>query len=169
MRPLRQFSPLHETITTQQPPQQRHTTPNPRPRLLSKTVCPPLVGAVARCFPSLPIHPTLAVKGRARCSVRIQLDVKSQLIVVHLRRLQKTTNLHRTLALLLLGCIGRLLALFRKQLGVVTRELLQRNEEVSQNHLESVQVRVGGKQPVNERRNLSTVPLVSAAPDTIYT
>lgn len=168
MRPLRQIRPLLDTIKAPNSPllPQPHAT-RPSCQTLSKTVRPPFVGAVDRFFPSLSIHRAFAVKWCARCNVRIQLDVKSQLIVVHLGGLQETANLHRTLALLLLGRVGRLLPLLGKELRVVARELLQRNEEVSQNNLEPVKIRVGGKQSVNERRDLSTATLVSASTQNI--
>lgn len=55
---------------------------------------------------------TLRVVGRARGHICFQFDVKSQFVIVHLRRLQQTAHLHGTLSLLLLGRLGRLLAFF---------------------------------------------------------
>jgi hypothetical protein len=58
----------------------------------------------------------LEIERCASGDVRIQLNVKSQFVVVHL---------HSSLTLLLL-CLGcRLLALFREELSVVARELLE--------------------------------------------
>jgi hypothetical protein len=67
----------------------------------------------------------LEIERCASGDVRIQLNVKSQFVVVHLGRLQQTADLHSSLTLLLL-CLGcRLLALFREELSVVARELLE--------------------------------------------
>ena len=98
----------------------------------------------------------LSVVWRARSDGCVQLDVKSQLVIIHLRWLQQTSHLHRSLTLLLLGCLGRLLTLFREQLGIVARELLQGDEEVAKYNLEPIKIRVGGEQSINEGRDLST-------------
>jgi hypothetical protein len=56
----------------------------------------------------------LEIERRACGDVRVQLNVKSQLVIIHLGRLQQTANLHSSLTLLLL-CLGcRLLTLFRE-------------------------------------------------------
>jgi hypothetical protein len=73
----------------------------------------------------------LEIVRRACGNVSVQLNVQSQLVIVHLRRLQETADLHSPLTLLLLGFGRCLLALFCKQLGVVARELLERDEEVT--------------------------------------
>jgi hypothetical protein len=63
---------------------------------------------------------------RCACgNVSVQLNVESQLVIVHLRGLQETANLHSPLTLLFLGLGRCLLALLCKQLGVVARELLE--------------------------------------------
>ena len=92
----------------------------------------------------------ITVEWRARCDVCVQLNVESQLVIVHLRWLQKTADLHGTLTLLLLSLVSRLLTLFSKEFGVVARELLKGNKEISQDDLESIEIRVRGEEPVNK-------------------
>jgi hypothetical protein len=88
--------------------------------------------------------------------VRVQLHIQSQLVVVHLGWLQQSANLHRTLAFFLLSLRGRLLTLLSKQLGVVAGKLLQRDEEISQDDLEPVEIGVCGEKTINERCDLGT-------------
>jgi len=71
------------------------------------------------------------VERRARCDVDGWIFVQSQLIIVHLRRLQESADLHGPLPLVFLRLGRSQLALLREELGIVTRELLQRDEEVS--------------------------------------
>lgn len=97
-----------------------------------------------------------AIIGRARSHICVQLDVKSQLIIVHLRRLQQTTNLHSPFTLLFLRSLCSLFTLLGKQLSIVAGELLQGDQEVAQNDLETVQVGVGRKQSIDEGCNLGT-------------
>jgi hypothetical protein len=92
----------------------------------------------------------LQVERCARGDVRVQFNVQSQLIIIHLRWLEETTDLHRPLAFLLLRLGRRLLALFCKQLGVVARELLERDKEISQDDLEAIEVRVCRKETIDE-------------------
>jgi hypothetical protein len=98
-----------------------------------------------------------AIVRRARSHICIQLNVKSQLIVIHLRRLQQTTDLHGSLTLLFLRRLRSLLTLLEEQLSVIPRELLQGNQEVAQNDLEAVEVGVGREKSVNKRCDLSTL------------
>lgn len=97
--------------------------------------------------------------------------IDSQLIVFHLRRLQKTTNLHRPLALDFLCLFGCLLTLFREEFGVITRELLERDEEVSKDDLEAIDVRISGKEAIDERADLRTgiVSTFSTGEDEVLT
>jgi hypothetical protein len=98
----------------------------------------------------------LSVVGCARSHTCVQLDIESQLVVVHLRRLEETANLHRSLALLLLGRRGSLLTLFGVELSVVTGELFQGDQEVSQDDLETVEVGVSSEQSIDEGSDLGT-------------
>lgn len=96
-----------------------------------------------------------SIEWRARCGMRIEVFLQSQLVVVHLGGLQQTANLHRTLSFVLFGLGGLLLTFLGKELGIVTRELLQRDQEVSQDDLELGEVRVGGEESIDERGNLT--------------
>jgi hypothetical protein len=51
--------------------------------------------------------------------------IQSQLVILKLGRLKQTADLHSTLALLILRIFGRQLALFSKELGVVSRKFLE--------------------------------------------
>jgi hypothetical protein len=84
-----------------------------------KAVGPPFIGIVRARLLSLIIRSRIAVERRARRYVGVQLDVMSQLVVIHLRWLEKTTDLHGALALQLLCLCGCLFAFFSEQLGVV--------------------------------------------------
>lgn len=84
----------------------------------------------------------------------VQVFVKSQLIVVHLGGFEQAANLHGSLTLFLLRFGRRLFALFCKELCIVAGELLQRDQEVSKNDLESVKVRVRGEESIDERPDL---------------
>jgi len=57
--------------------------------------------------------------------------VQSQLVIVHLRRLEQTADFHGARTLLLLGFSGRFLAVFGEEVRVVARELLQLDQEVA--------------------------------------
>jgi hypothetical protein len=98
----------------------------------------------------------LSVVGCACSHSCVQLDIKSQLVIVHLRRLEETADLHGSLALLLLGRRGSLLTLFGVQLSVVTGELFQGDQEVSQDDFETVEVGVGSEQSIDEGSDLGT-------------
>jgi hypothetical protein len=98
-----------------------------------------------------------AIPRRACCDARVQVLVQSQLIVLHLRRLQQTANLHGTLTLFKFCLGGGLLTLLRKKLCVVARKLFQRYQEVAKYYLEPVDIHVIRKQSVDKRSDLCTV------------
>jgi hypothetical protein len=91
-----------------------------------------------------------SIEGRACRDIRVEVFVKSQLVIVHLRRLQQTANLHGTLSLFFLHLRRCVLALFREKLRIVARELLERDQEITKDNLEPVEVRVGGKETIDE-------------------
>jgi hypothetical protein len=66
-----------------------------------------------------------SIPGRARSCYGTQIFIQSQLIIVHLRRLEQTANLHGSIALLLLSLDRRLLTLLGKELCIVAGELFK--------------------------------------------
>lgn len=60
--------------------------------------------------------------------------------MIHLRGLEQTADLHRTSPLGGLRVAHSLLSLLRIQISIVARELLERDQEVTQVGLEFVQV-----------------------------
>jgi len=80
---------------------------------------------------------------------RPQLDVQSQLIIIHLARLQQTPDLHRALALLISCFLSRLLAVLGEQVRVVARELLELDQEIPQRQFEPVDI-VGLREEVGD-------------------
>lgn len=69
-----------------------------------------------------------------------QFEIKSQVVVLDLARLQQTTDLHGTLTFLELGHLQLFLAVLGIQLCVVAGKLLELNEEVAERQLEAVDV-----------------------------
>lgn len=82
--------------------------------------------------------------------------VQSQVVVrIQLRRFEQAADLHGPVAFRGLSIPQGLLALFRVELRVVSSKLLQRDEEVAQMCLESVEVVVVCKQANDEALDLN--------------
>jgi hypothetical protein len=91
-----------------------------------------------------------AIPLASRSNVCCQFLIQSQLIIIKFTRLEQTTNLHSTLALLILGVLEFKFPLFGVKLGIVAGELLEGDQEVAEDELEAVLVRVGGEETVDE-------------------
>lgn len=100
------------------------------------------------------------VPWRTCCNASVQVFVASQLVVVHLRWFQEATNLHSAFPFLFLRLDRGLLTFFGKEFGIVAREFLQRDEEIAQNYLESGEIRICGKEPVDEGTDLCPIKMV---------
>lgn len=82
-------------------------------------------------------------------------------LVLQLRRLEHARDAHRRLALFLRLALRLRLLLFQEEVGVVSGELLELDEEVAQRELEPVDVAVELAQAHDERLYLRTVPVRS--------
>lgn len=123
----------------------------------SKAVDVPSIEVIRKLALGSLVWCSLSIVGCTRGYISTQLNVKSQLVILHLRRLQQSTNLHSAFTLLFFSSLGCLLALFGEQLCIVARELLQRDQEVTKDDLEAIEIGVGCEKSVNERSDLNTV------------
>lgn len=97
-----------------------------------------------------------------RCEFVSKFLPQSQLVIIifQLRWLHKTTDLGSSIKIsLLLGRILRLL-LYLVELRIVSREFLQRNEEVTKVKPEFVVLSVKGKKSLDEGSNLWSIDLL---------
>jgi hypothetical protein len=117
---------------------------------LCQSVGRPAVELILRPRDSLATTLALQVPLGSHGNRHIHLVAKSQLVILELRRLEQAAHFHRSLAFLISLLLGCQLALFSKQLGIVAREFLERDEEVAKNELEPRLVLIRGEESVNE-------------------